>query len=109
MLTLSIIISPRAWENLYILLIFTIGIVVRNWNRISAAAKAVFVLSVALINIQRLIVLAGTLTDKWNVFGRTFFFTALGMTGALMLLFLQLRLASVDDHLGQTSPVKPAV
>jgi len=92
LVALMTIVPPVAWETLHILLAFPLIVLFGRWARMSRGQKIMFCVSISLLNIQGL----GTLFDgslgKLSVLRYLWPLMSLGLYGATILLFLQIRI-----------------
>jgi hypothetical protein len=88
LLTLLLLVSPFAWENLYLLLLFPILALLRRQDRLGVRGRQALVLVIALISSQRLWDAFTNAPADFPGLRQASLLLSLGLYGALLLLGL---------------------
>jgi hypothetical protein len=91
LVTLMTIVPPLAWESLHILLAFPLIVLFARWARMSQGQRFLFTVSIFLLNVQTLGALVHASLGKFSVLRYLWPLMSLGLYGAIILLFLQIR------------------
>lgn len=97
LVTVMVVISPLAWENFYLLLVFPILAIFRRWNTLSRSQRYLFVTSFLLITAQRLWDPFVNSPTDFPALRHFPLLMSLGLYGALILLFLKIQVVARHD------------
>jgi hypothetical protein len=88
LLTLLLVVSPFAWENMYLLLLFPVLALLRRQDQLGARGRQALVLVIALVSSQRLWDAFTNAPADFPGLRRASLLMSLGLYGALLLLGL---------------------
>ena len=103
LVTLMTIVSPLAWESLHLLLAFPLISLYARWARMSRDERSLFIVSIFLLNVQTLGALFHVSLGKFPVLRYLWPLMSLGLYGAIVLLFLQIRIRRTNVSLSESS------
>jgi hypothetical protein len=92
LVTLMTIVPPLAWETLHILLAFPLIVLFGRWARMSRGQRFLLAVSIFLLNVQTLGLLFHASPGKFPALRYLWPLMSLGLYGATILLFLQIRI-----------------
>lgn len=96
LVALMTIVPPLAWETLHILLAFPLIVLFGRWARMSRGQRFLLTVSIFLLNVQGLGTLVHGSLGKFPVFRYLWPLMSLGLYGATILLFLQIRIRKTN-------------
>lgn len=102
LIIVMVVVSPLAWENLYILLLFPVLFTARHWRSLSRSNKVIFVLALGLMTVQRLWDPFVNAPRSYPILRGLPLLMSLGLYGALIMLWLQVRL--LERFLSNNNP-----
>jgi len=97
LVALMTIVPPLAWETLHILLAFPLIVLFGRWARMSRGQRFLLAASIFLLNVQTLGLLFHSSLGKFPVLRYLWPLMSLGLYGATILLFLQIRIRRTVD------------